>query len=146
MKKIFVLLVLVVSVSANATKLLNFDQAAAALTQGQLITFVVQFDKCVIKNSTNNNLTLSQHQVTYRPQGVLYNATQGLIMARGMTYSDSIRAIPSLSNVNQAYTYVYAKNGELHITNRFLDPATFKPQFHPIEFTCKQGKSFEIYV
>lgn len=145
-KVLMALMLLTGLCQASTTKLTDFEQAAGALTAGHLLTFVVQFPRCEIKNTNNINLSLSQLQATYRPEGILLDAKEGMIAARGITYSDTIRSLPELVSVNQAYTYVYTKNGELHITNRFLDPATFKPQLHPIEFTCTQGKGFEVYL
>lgn len=122
-----------------AAQLNSYNEVDAALSQGKQITFVVDFDKCL----QSNKPARFSHRASWKPLGVLIH--DGVIQARGATYSDEIKSMPGMNKTLQAYDYRFDKNNVLRVTSRFLDSVTHEEKAPPAKLTCQLGVGVKIF-
>lgn len=125
---------------AQAAKLHNYDEAADLIRQGKLITFAVDLDRCTPKDPSTPKLNIFY---TWRPEGI--RIQQGVILARGTTYSETITSVPNANKSLQAYEYRLDKTNTLTTSAHLLDPATYSDRAKPREFTCQLNEGFNMY-
>lgn len=138
-KKVMILSLLALN-TCYAGSLTSYQDTVNSLNNGKSIKFVIDWDQCKI-NIPNVKPNFSS---SYSPDNVNISK-QGYIQASGVSYAHEIGMIPNLVSVNQAFVYTFAKNNELHVTNRFLDPVTYAEKFPAIEATCQLGVGFKVF-
>ena len=138
-KKILLLSsLLLINTSSSAKQLNNYDEVQQSVKNGERVTFVVETAMCSV------NMDIPAFLFSWTPDGFAMTEKVGL-RARGMTYTPENSAFPQTGPVYQSYTYTLNKSGNLHFSNRFLDPVTFAEKAKSIEVDCQLGNGARIY-
>ncbi len=138
------LAVTIATLTANvcyADKINSYQDAVKALTRGDKLTLVVNFDKCTIDNNHNGKLT--GISVLRLPEVTIIRNDQ--ISARVVIPTGDVPELPEFGDVYQTSSWTFDKKNHFSAVLRVQDPVSYADKIPPTNIACDLGTGVSVY-